>query len=407
MIKIKPFMIVYTIFFFAVSLMLLWLVPQSQLWITMWWVTHSGIVLLFILVKKIRPMQSDNLQGQSPTQANQQPSLISIFNQLDHYVMIVRLDGEITYLTPAWIELFDPLIKTKTSVNVLMVAPTLWGSINQGIATEKATQFEWEYKQKNFRSVLSPLMLHDQFYGVMISAIDITKALQIEKIQSDFLADISHEIKTPLSAILGASEILNQRDRKLTPKQQQEFQEMIAMESARLKRLIIELTDLSRIGTHGFQTLIKTKFSFYDLVIELMKVYQIDLANKPIKMNIEVSPNLEVFADRDKFFLIMSNLLSNAIRYTDKGTITIQGELRNQSIIIQVKDSGQGIEPNQLERIFDRFYRTDAARSRVQGGTGLGLAITRAIIQAHQGTIQAKSQLHKGTVFIITLPHLH
>ena len=98
--------------------------------------------------------------------------------------------------------------------------------------------------------------------------------------------------------------------------------------------------------------------------------------------------------------------MSNAIRYTEKGNISIITELKNQNLIIYFSDTGQGIEPQNLDRIFDRFYRTDSARTRVGGGTGLGLAITRAIVQAHQGTIEVASKLGKGTTFTITIPHL-
>jgi signal transduction histidine kinase len=98
--------------------------------------------------------------------------------------------------------------------------------------------------------------------------------------------------------------------------------------------------------------------------------------------------------------------MSNAIRYTDQGHIQVSSEVKNQTLIIYFTDTGRGIEPKSLARIFDRFYRTDAARTRVSGGSGLGLAITRAIVQAHQGTIEVASQLGKGTTFTLTIPYL-
>ena len=98
--------------------------------------------------------------------------------------------------------------------------------------------------------------------------------------------------------------------------------------------------------------------------------------------------------------------MSNAIRYTDKGFIQVSSELKNQNLILYFTDTGRGIEPKNLARIFDRFYRTDAARTRVSGGSGLGLAITRAIIQAHQGTIEVTSKINQGTTFTLTIPYL-
>ena len=291
-------------------------------------------------------------------------------------------------------------------MNELRGAPKLWSTINQGLATEKGAQFQWEFSSRTFQSLLSPIFLNQTFYGVMVTAIDITKISQLEQIQSDFLADISHEIKTPLAAILGASEILNQSTRKLTNQETKEFQAMIASESSRLQRLINELTDLSKIGTHGFQTLIKTKFSLIELLNDVKQVHQLEIEKKDLEFKLKIPKDLNVFVDRDKFFLIFSNLLSNAIRYTDKGFIQVSSELKNQNLILYFTDTGRGIEPKNLARIFDRFYRTDAARTRVSGGSGLGLAITRAIIQAHQGTIEVTSKINQGTTFTLTIPYL-
>jgi signal transduction histidine kinase len=181
---------------------------------------------------------------------------------------------------------------------------------------------------------------------------------------------------------------------------------MIVSESSRLQRLIHELTDLSKIGDQGFQTLLKSKVSLSDIFDEVEAIYQIQLKEKELKFIHDIPKKINVFVDRDKFFRIFSNLLSNAIRYTEKGNITITTEIKKQNLILYFSDSGQGIEPQNLDRIFDRFYRTDAARTRVGGGTGLGLAITRAIVQAHQGTIEVTSKLGKGTTFTITIPHL-
>jgi two-component system, OmpR family, phosphate regulon sensor histidine kinase PhoR len=335
-----------------------------------------------------------------------QKLLKHIFEQLDQYVMIISAEGNVLQVTKPWLEVFSITNNPSLKLNDLRNSPKLWSTINQSLATEKGAQFRWEIGVKSFNSSLFPLTLNGHFEGVMVTAIDITKISQLETIQSDFLADISHEIKTPLAAILGASEILNHSTRKLTAKEIKEFQLMIASESSRLQRLINELTDLSKIGTHGFQTLIKTKFSLFDLLEEVKKVHQLQLDEKHLELQFNFPKDLLVFVDRDKFFLIFSNLLSNAIRYTDEGFIKVESEIKNQSLILYFTDTGQGIEPKNLERIFDRFYRTDNARSRVGGGSGLGLAITRAIIQAHQGTIEVKSKLGKGTTFTLTIPHL-
>jgi signal transduction histidine kinase len=329
-----------------------------------------------------------------------------MFSQLDQYVLLINSEGKIMEATKLWYEAFEFSPNRSLVLNDFRKSTKLWSTINQGLATEKGAQFRWELGQRIFQGSSFPLVIKKTFYGLLVTAIDITKISQLETIQSDFLADISHEIKTPLAAILGASEILNQNERKLTKDETKDFQAMIVSESSRLQRLIHELTDLSKIGDHGFQTLIKSKTFLRELLTEVEAIYQIQLKEKGLTVQYNIPKTLEVFVDRDKFFRIFSNLLSNAIRYTDKGQIRILTEVKNQNLILYFSDTGQGIEPQNLDRIFDRFYRTDSARSRVGGGTGLGLAITRAIVQAHQGTIEVTSKLGQGTTFTITIPHL-
>jgi two-component system phosphate regulon sensor histidine kinase PhoR len=403
----RRFYLIYLIFVLCVLIGMVWFFSTNP-WISTIWILFN-LFLLIYLFPKILKLPKITLEANSliaPNKSDKINLLSKIFQQLDQYILIIQSDGVISEFTQPWIELFSIEENASVTMKELRLAPKLWSTINQGLATEKGAQFQWELSNQTFQSSLTPLFLDQTFYGVMVTAIDITKISQLEQIQSDFLADISHEIKTPLAAILGASEILNQSTRKLTTEETKEFQTMIASESSRLQRLIHELTDLSKIGTHGFQTLIKTKFSILDLLTEVKQAHQLELDKKALQFKIKIPKELNIFVDRDKFFLIFSNLLSNAIRYTDKGSIQVSSEIKNQTLILYFADTGIGIEPKNLARIFDRFYRTDAARTRVSGGSGLGLAITRAIIQAHQGTIEVSSQLGKGTTFTLTIPHL-
>jgi len=403
----RRFYLIYLIFVLCVLIGMVWFFSTNP-WISTIWILLN-LFLLIYLFPKILKLPKITIEANSliaPNKSDKINLLSKIFQQLDQYILIIQSDGVISEFTQPWMELFSIEENASITMKALRLAPKLWSTINQGLATEKGAQFQWELSNQTFQSSLTPLFLDQTFYGVMVTAIDITKISQLEQIQSDFLADISHEIKTPLAAILGASEILNQSTRKLTTEETKEFQTMIASESSRLQRLIHELTDLSKIGTHGFQTLIKTKFSILDLLTEVKQVYQLELDKKALQFKIKIPKELNIFVDRDKFFLIFSNLLSNAIRYTDKGAIQVSSEIKNQTLILYFADTGRGIEPKNLARIFDRFYRTDAARTRVSGGSGLGLAITRGIVQAHQGTIEVSSQLGKGTTFTLTIPHL-
>ncbi|MFZ9139538.1 MAG: sensor histidine kinase [Bacilli bacterium] len=402
----RNFYLIYLSIVLFILIGMVWFLPNLPL-ISTTWILLNLFLLIYLFPQVLKlPKISIHSNSEPPhIKTDQDAILTKIFTQLDQYILIIQADGKIVQFTQPWLDLLS--IKTGAiTMNDLRVAPKLWSTINQGLATEKGAQFQWEMVSRNFQSLLSPIIFDQTFFGIMVTAVDITKISQLEQIQSDFLADISHEIKTPLAAILGASEILNQSTRKLTVEETKEFQSMIASESARLQRLIHELTDLSKIGTHGFQTLIKTKFPMVELLNEVKQVHSIELDKKGLQFKFKIPKDLTLFVDKDKFFLIFSNLLSNAIRYTDKGFIQVSCETKNQNLIIYFTDTGRGIEPKNLARIFDRFYRTDAARTRVSGGSGLGLAITRAIIQAHQGTIEVTSELGKGTTFTLTIPNL-
>ncbi len=403
----RLFYLIYLTFVLCALIAMVWFFSSTP-WISTIWILLNLFLLIYLFpnVLKLPKISLQPNEITSPRIGDKSNLLTNIFKQLDQFILMIQADGMISEFTQPWLELFSIEANQSISMKDLRVASRLWSTINQGLATEKGAQFQWELSNKTFQSSLTPIFLNQRFYGVMLTAVDITKISQLEQIQSDFLADISHEIKTPLAAILGASEILNQSTRKLTNQETKEFQEMIASESSRLQRLINELTDLSKIGTHGFQTLIKTKFSIFELLNEVKQVHQLELEKKELQFKIKTPKELKIFVDRDKFFLIFSNLLSNAIRYTDKGHIQLSSEVKNQNLILYFSDTGRGIEPKNLSRIFDRFYRTDAARTRVSGGSGLGLAITRAIIQAHQGTIEVSSELGKGTTFTLTIPHL-
>jgi signal transduction histidine kinase len=396
----------YLIFVLLLLLAMVWFISDQPIIITFW--IGLNIFLLSNFFPNVLKLPKIGLPTTTALNSKEEENKVlrAIFAQLDQYVLVINREGKILEATQLWYEVFEYLPNRSLSLNDFRKSAKLWSTINQGLATEKGAQFRWELGQRMFQGSLFPLMIDKTFYGLLVTAIDITKISQLETIQSDFLADISHEIKTPLAAILGASEILNQNERKLTNDETKDFQSMIVSESSRLQRLIHELTDLSKIGNHGFQTLIKSKISLRELFTEVEAIYQFQLKEKGLSVQYTIPKNLEVFVDRDKFFRIFSNLLSNAIRYTDKGHIQIRTEIKNRNLILYFSDTGHGIEPQNLDRIFDRFYRTDSARTRVGGGTGLGLAITRAIVQAHQGTIEVTSKIGQGTTFTITIPHL-
>lgn len=329
--------------------------------------------------------------------------LTQLSKHLDQAFFLVLPSGQIFLSSSRQKDLIG---QNWTNLDALKPYPTLWGSLQQSLAIETGATFEWDLEKKRIQTRIIPLEFESTFFGVLVLSIDISHQHNLDQVQTEFLADISHELKTPLAAIMGASDILNRPGAKLSPRERQSFLEIIDKESARMQRLMDELTNLSKLDNQLFSTLIKSEFYFDELLHDVLQVHQPSIQEKGLLVDVHSSCHTIVFLDRDKTFQIFSNLLSNAIRYTTQGGVKIHCEIVDKYTIITFSDSGAGIEPQNLPRIFDRFYRTDFARNRFEGGSGLGLAITRAIIEAHKGTIEVKSELGRGTTFILSLPNL-
>lgn len=239
--------------------------------------------------------------------------------------------------------------------------------------------------------------------GILLVFHDITDLKKLEQMRKDFVANVSHELKTPVTSIKGFSETLldgAMEDRKAL----EAFLRIILQESDRLQSLIQDLLDLSKIEQQGFSLSIK----HYDLTAsldEVLAIVQKKASEKEIKLVYEKTNDpVMIEADADRLKQVFLNLITNAIAYTPKGgTIFLSLAELQSKIVIKIKDTGIGIEKKEIPRIFERFYRVDKARSRNSGGTGLGLAIVKHLVEAHKGNIIVKSEVGNGTTFIIEL----
>ena len=244
---------------------------------------------------------------------------------------------------------------------------------------------------------------HGNAQGAVATIHDITTIRQLEQLRTEFVGNVSHELKTPLTAIRGFSETL------LTEEVDQEtarhFLEVISTESHRLSRLINDLLDLSQLESAHTQLTVGL-ISLPEIakgVIELLK-YQLHQKTVQVTLNFPAGFPL-IQGDKDMLAQVFLNLLENAIKYTSPGgQIKITGTFKTNQIQIAVSDTGIGIPRQDLPRLFERFYRVDKARSRQQGGTGLGLAIVKHIIERHSGAVSVQSLLNQGTTFLIILP---
>ncbi|WP_408625493.1 two-component system histidine kinase PnpS [Crassaminicella thermophila] len=244
----------------------------------------------------------------------------------------------------------------------------------------------------------------NRIIGVMALIQDITEMRKLEKMRTEFVANVSHELKTPLTSISGFIETLKSGAID-NEKVRNRFLDIIDIETERLTRLIDDLLTLSSIENHKFATK-KEEININEIINETNVMAEALAKQKQITYNTELESNLpSIYGNRDWFKQMILNLVENAIKYTqEQGQVKLFVYERYNNIFIVVKDNGIGIPKEDIPRLFERFYRVDKARSRKIGGTGLGLAIVKHIVLSFNGEIKVNSQLGKGSEFIVRIP---
>ncbi|MET0825292.1 MAG: ATP-binding protein [Acidimicrobiales bacterium] len=236
---------------------------------------------------------------------------------------------------------------------------------------------------------------------IVVTMSDITQRRRLEVLRRDFVANASHELKTPVAAVRALAETL------LTalpddPEAGRRFAERIGREAERLDLLTRDLLDLSRVERGALDV---EPVDLVGLVKEVVGGYADRAEERRIKLSTEVEPGVALRGDRAQLGLLLSNLIDNALRYTPaKGAVCVRLNAAESRAVLQVHDTGQGIPAGELSRVFERFYRVDKARTRQTGGTGLGLAIVRHVAEAHGGTVRVDSELGRGSTFTVALP---
>jgi signal transduction histidine kinase len=245
-----------------------------------------------------------------------------------------------------------------------------------------------------------------QTFNAMADTIeaDVTELRQQEQLRRDLIANIAHDLVTPLTAIQGFSEALAD-DVISEPKARQDTAQLIGREVQRLRRLVSDMQQMSSLELGHIQ-LDLAALDLHTLVDEMLAVIGPECEQAGICVYNEIAPTTpQVLADSDRITQVLLNLLDNARRHTPAGgRVIIGARIEGKELITWVSDTGTGIDAADLPHIFDRFYRADRARSGSTGGSGLGLSIVKAIITAHGGTIRAESAPNQGTYILFTLP---
>ncbi|MGL5757126.1 MAG: HAMP domain-containing sensor histidine kinase [Paraclostridium sp.] len=336
--------------------------------------------------------------------------LKSIVKSISHGILAIDINGNVLLIN----EEGKNIIKTSKkeliegkNINHVIKDETILREISRFIGSKKTKMKQITNDEEIVYNIkLDPIYLQSSknvIIGSIINIENITERVRLENMRSDFVANVTHELKTPLTSISGFVETLRINE-NIDYKTRDRFLGIIENESDRLKRLIDDILLLSFIENKD--TICNEKINLSNIFKEVYELTINSARSKHIELKYKIEDEeLEIDSNRDYIKQIFLNLIDNAIKYTSDGgfveTIIYQDE---KNIVIKIKDNGIGIPKDDTLRIFERFYRVDKARSRDVGGTGLGLAIVKHIVKSLNGNIDVKSELNVGTEFIVTIP---
>jgi two-component system, OmpR family, phosphate regulon sensor histidine kinase PhoR len=265
---------------------------------------------------------------------------------------------------------------------------------------DKKKNFTTEINMSNKNYLCTGTVIEKKDKSVLIFH-DITSSRKLAQVKRDLITNISHELRTPLTSIKGYIETLEDAD----DKEREKYIQVIRRNTERLISMVNDLLILSELESEG-KKLQMEEVDLKKLIPNIIKIFEPSIKDKQLKLILDIHEDIpHIEADIYKIEQLLINLIDNAIKYTEKGEITISSYmLPTNKVQIEIKDTGIGLKKDDLNRIFERFYVVNKARSRQQGGTGLGLSIVKHIVILHKGEIEVDSQLGMGTKFIITLP---
>lgn len=236
----------------------------------------------------------------------------------------------------------------------------------------------------------------------IVTVEDITEKSRIDTVQTDFVANLSHELKTPIGAVAALADSLNGETQTEVVWR---LAERIVTESHRMSRIVDDLLDLSRVEFGGTEEW--TDIDLAAVLVEVVSTNQYAAKRQGLGLSLTGSAELLVRGDRSQLVSVFSNLVDNAIKYSEiGGVVNVNSAVKDDEIVLSVTDHGIGIAERDQKRIFERFYRVDKARSRATGGTGLGLSIVRHIVLEHGGAIDVRSEEGVGSTFTVRLPRV-
>ena len=348
------------------------------------------------------------LEAQLTTLSREKSRLDAILKGMGEGLMVTDADGAISLVNPAFCLLFgvsDTVIGAPLSH--ISRHPALHDSYSKVRQSGSELQEEMTLQVSGEKVLLThwvPLTAESGSGGVVAVFHDISDLKRLENIRKDFVANVSHELRTPVTVIKGYAETLLDGLIKENPEQAARFVAIIHDHSERLTALLADLLSLSELESAGFSLQLQP----IPLESSLRRAFTLvaeSAAAKGITVTPPPAPLLPVMADQGRLEQVLVNLLDNAVKYTPAGgLVAILVSEEDGCLRIAVQDSGTGVPAESIPRLFERFYRVDAGRSRDEGGTGLGLAIVKHIVQLHGGTVRAENNRDsRGATFSFTL----
>lgn len=335
--------------------------------------------------------------------------LSSIITSMTDGVVAADLNGTITLANPPARRFIRAQLLAETGTSSDMRLPhDLLQFEKELMRHRESLQDELNWQGRILIVTMVPLYEKDgnTLRGVVAVLRDITDERTLDKMRQDFIANVSHELRTPLAMMQGYSEALLDEFGD-DPEQRQELTQIILDETHRMRRLVNDLLDLAQLESGQFQ-MHTEEVDMSNLIRRIGRKFTTVSNERGVAIQLQVPegvPPLIVQGDSDRLEQVFTNLVDNAFRHTPQGgkiLLTLTEE--EGSARVSVQDTGEGIPPEDLPFVFERFYKVDKARTRSKGGTGLGLAITRNIVKNHHGDIVVESEVGKGTTFNVLLP---
>ena len=353
-------------------------------------------------------VMADHLQSNLDQLAQERDKMATVLSTMADGIVITDRSGTITLFNRASERLFglkaDKVVGSQ--VDVLKSVPDISEMIRRTLDGGALVRKEIPTTTPAERIINAyAASVHDQkgsIAGCVVVLQDVTEIRWQAEIRKDFVANVSHELRTPVAsvkAIVGALQSGAMEESSVA----QKFLDNLDLETDRLSLLLNDLLNLSELdaGKKGKQTTVNLHEIAEQVVSELA-----EKARKgSIQVSVDIPGELSVIAGKHQMVQVMRNLIDNAIKYNNEGgRVEVTGSETDSEVVFTVRDTGVGVPPSDLDRIFERFYRVDKARSRQLGGTGLGLSIVKDIVEAHDGRIMADSEVGVGSSFTIALP---